>query len=207
MLRAARAADTPEVRPRTIAPAAAAPAARTRKLLLAAAREAFAAGGYNRVTIDQVAERAGFTKGAFYVHFPDKASALLAVFEEWAEEISGRLRQLARAVHDGASLPDALATFLEEGVADLRSAGLELELRSQAARLAGLQAEFEAAAARWDRNLRTVCGGPLAAEILELRAGLTAAAVVHGPPGPDAIGALISGLLAPRALTAARRPR
>src|SRR5205085_89495 len=41
----------------------------TRTALLAAARELFGANGYPATSLDEIAARAGVTKGAFYHHF------------------------------------------------------------------------------------------------------------------------------------------
>ncbi len=46
--------------------------ARTRAALLDAAAELFAARGFRHVSVDEIAERAGLTKGAVYDHFEDK---------------------------------------------------------------------------------------------------------------------------------------
>ena len=44
----------------------------------------FAEQGFERVTLDEVALAAGFTKGAIYRHFPSKGAFLLALFEQYA---------------------------------------------------------------------------------------------------------------------------
>ena len=56
--------------------------AMTREHLLAAAAEVFAEQGYHGATIDQVAERAGFTKGAVYSNFTSKEDLFLALSED-----------------------------------------------------------------------------------------------------------------------------
>ena len=50
--------------------------ARTRQLLLDAARAVFAERGFNAATVEEIAERAGFTRGAFYANWPDKAEVM-----------------------------------------------------------------------------------------------------------------------------------
>jgi AcrR family transcriptional regulator len=64
----------------------------TRRALLDAARELFAADGYVDVSIDEICRRAGLTKGALYHHFRDKRDLFRAVFEEvegeWADELA-----------------------------------------------------------------------------------------------------------------------
>ncbi|AWI30210.1 TetR family transcriptional regulator [Streptomyces tirandamycinicus] len=54
-------------------------AVRTRKRILVAAARAFAAKGYPAVTILDVAEAAGMTKGAVYFHYENKDALALAV--------------------------------------------------------------------------------------------------------------------------------
>jgi AcrR family transcriptional regulator len=56
--------------------------ARTRGELLRAAQELFLRQGYHATTLDQVAEHAGYTKGAVYSTFKNKADLFLAVFDE-----------------------------------------------------------------------------------------------------------------------------
>src|SRR5213595_3407451 len=56
----------------------------TRSLLVAAGLELFAERGFEIVTLDDVAEAAGFTKGAIYRHFPSKGAFLLALLEQYA---------------------------------------------------------------------------------------------------------------------------
>jgi AcrR family transcriptional regulator len=49
--------------------------------LVAAARELFAADGYDATFLDAVVERAGVTKGALYHHFDGKRALFAAVYE------------------------------------------------------------------------------------------------------------------------------
>jgi AcrR family transcriptional regulator len=51
--------------------------AETRARLLEAAAEAFAAHGFDGASIDRITERAGYTRGAFYSNYSDKAELLL----------------------------------------------------------------------------------------------------------------------------------
>ncbi|MEX0786816.1 MAG: helix-turn-helix domain-containing protein, partial [Dehalococcoidia bacterium] len=61
-------------------------AQRTRRDLLTAARRAFATAGYEGATIDDIAEAAGCSKGAYYFHFATKEEALLAMIDDWTRE-------------------------------------------------------------------------------------------------------------------------
>src|SRR5574341_2205333 len=58
--------------------------AETRSLLLEAGLRVFAERGLEFATLDEVAEAAGFTKGAIYRQFPSKGAFLLGLFEQYA---------------------------------------------------------------------------------------------------------------------------
>ena len=82
--------------------------AATTKAILQAARALFARHGYAEVSIDQIARRAGYAKGAFYHHFSSKQE----LFEQVLDGIQAQLallvaRRAQRA--PAAPLPRALA--------------------------------------------------------------------------------------------------
>jgi AcrR family transcriptional regulator len=54
---------------------------RTRQRLIDAAADVFARRGYGPVTLDEIAERAGLTKGAVYSNFSGKADLAIAVLD------------------------------------------------------------------------------------------------------------------------------
>jgi AcrR family transcriptional regulator len=56
--------------------------ARTRSRLLDAGERILVAEGFHRATVEDIAEAAGYTRGAFYAHFADKADLLLTLLEE-----------------------------------------------------------------------------------------------------------------------------
>jgi AcrR family transcriptional regulator len=66
--------------------------ARTRARVLDAAEQLFGQSGYHGVTIDAIVERAGFTRGAFYANFSDKADVFLTLLEERNESNFQQLR-------------------------------------------------------------------------------------------------------------------
>lgn len=81
----------------------------TRTRLIAAAGEVFAAYGYHAASVDQVAERAGFTTGAVYSAFGSKEELFLAVVETHLRENVAQLEAaaaggptVAARVHEGA---------------------------------------------------------------------------------------------------------
>ena len=70
----------------------------TRIALLAAARKLFARRGYPDVSIDDIAQAARLTKGAFYHHFDDKQQ----IFREVVEQI---LKAILLRMSDAATPP------------------------------------------------------------------------------------------------------
>ncbi|MFJ8826166.1 TetR/AcrR family transcriptional regulator [Streptomyces sp. NPDC102467] len=66
--------------------------ARTRQRLLDAALDVFAEVGFGRSTVEQVCERAGFTRGAFYSNFSSLDELFLALWEERSARMLGDVR-------------------------------------------------------------------------------------------------------------------
>ncbi|HVQ40714.1 MAG TPA: TetR/AcrR family transcriptional regulator [Vicinamibacterales bacterium] len=58
------------------------PAGQTRERLLVAAREEFAARGFDGAKVDRIARRARINKAMVYYHFPSKAALYLAILLE-----------------------------------------------------------------------------------------------------------------------------
>ena len=64
--------------------------AHTRSCLMQSAANVFAQRGLQQASIDEVAEDAGFTKGAFYANFKSKEELFLAMLDErFAERARG----------------------------------------------------------------------------------------------------------------------
>jgi AcrR family transcriptional regulator len=63
----------------------------TRLALIAASRELFGERGYANTSIDEVAARAGVTKGALYHHFAGKADLFQEVYEQVMHEVSDQV--------------------------------------------------------------------------------------------------------------------
>jgi AcrR family transcriptional regulator len=64
---------------------------RTRANLLAAAFAVFAAKGYGRVSIEEVCEAAGYSRGAFYSNFESLDELFFALYQERAELIADQV--------------------------------------------------------------------------------------------------------------------
>ena len=68
---------------------------RNRALLLDAARRVFLERGYYAATLDQIADEAGFSKGAVYSRFASKADMFLALLEDRITERAAQNTRLA----------------------------------------------------------------------------------------------------------------
>jgi AcrR family transcriptional regulator len=70
--------------------------AHTRACLMQSAAKVFARRGLQQASIDEVAEDAGFTKGAFYANFKSKEELFLAMLDErFTQRIEGIERVIA----------------------------------------------------------------------------------------------------------------
>ncbi len=137
--------------------------AQTRKRLLAAARTVFAAHGYEAASVAQIAEAAGVSKGALYVHFDSKEALFRDILLDYV-----RQRSAATAARLQPDMP--LQTAIEQII---RSAW---EMQCGGGSCALLSTEFFALARRsaWGQeamaSIFTHCTQVLAAFLDQARA-------------------------------------
>ncbi len=92
----------------------AARSAATRAKLIRAARKLFARRGYAGVGTEEIARRAGVTRGALYHQFPAKEDLFLAVYEQVEQELTeGVVPLLAGTGSPFAALRAGIRVFLE----------------------------------------------------------------------------------------------
>jgi AcrR family transcriptional regulator len=77
--------------------------AHTRTCLLHSAAKLFTRKGMQQASIDEIAQDAGFTKGAFYANFKNKEELFLAMLDERFAE---RFEEIDRVVHQDATIED-----------------------------------------------------------------------------------------------------
>jgi len=116
--------------------------AQTRDELLEAAQRRFFDAGYHATTLDDVADDAGYTKGAVYSTFGSKAGLFLALFDDIVDQ---RLAAMQAIIDAGDSGSDASLQALAEQPVEERNARfllLSIEFWVHAAREPALLAAF-----------------------------------------------------------------
>jgi AcrR family transcriptional regulator len=105
----------------------------TRQRLLESALAVFARNGYERATVDEIVREAGFSKGAFYVHFESKEDLFWEMLQERidkqqelfrqaidvslsVEENEKRILQVVFASHDDPLGPAVFLEFAAHGM-------------------------------------------------------------------------------------------
>jgi AcrR family transcriptional regulator len=70
--------------------------ARTRARILDAAEEVLAERGFGGASVEDICDRAGFTRGAFYSNFASKDNLVLALVEAQARAVLDRIEAVAK---------------------------------------------------------------------------------------------------------------
>jgi AcrR family transcriptional regulator len=107
----------------------------TRSTLIDAAADVFAKRGFHAASLEEIAETAGFTRGAIYKNFENKEELFFAVIERRIDAQLNRFREVLREDHSAATDPARLAGIWEEALAfDTEWFTLDLEFRLYAMR-------------------------------------------------------------------------
>ncbi|KXO98290.1 TetR/AcrR family transcriptional regulator [Tsukamurella pseudospumae] len=101
--------------------------AQTRADLLLAARDRFLEVGYAAASLEDIADRAGYSKGAVYSNFVDKPNLCREVLQAIHEEKVGQLSALVSGPGDLQDRIDVLASWVERTAGDVGWTMLELE--------------------------------------------------------------------------------
>jgi AcrR family transcriptional regulator len=173
----------------------------TRDILLSSAEELFIERGYAHVSVTDICNRAGFTRGAFYSNFTDTDDIMSALFDQHTKNRLERLK---------AFLADASAHSADEWAQSLLAVTPEdrgwillfLQFRLLAARNPELAAKIDdhdevASAAladlvsqqHWARGFRPL---ELAKLLLATREGILARTVRGDSSATDMVGAVIA---------------
>ena len=171
---------------------------RNRALLLAAARRVFLERGYYAATLEQIADEAGFSKGAVYSRFASKADMFLALLDDRITERAAQNADLARQLAGSGNFAAVaeLAQRAERGAPGWRL--LVTEVRVHAARDPGLNRRYAALHARTVDGIAEILaamseGGPDGLplpprQLAELVLALETGAALEQLANPDALG-------------------
>jgi AcrR family transcriptional regulator len=109
--------------------------ARTRSLLIEAARREIVKKGFATASIRDIAETAGFSLGAIYSNFPDKEAILLELIQQHQSEERARIEAaLTRANGEAASAMTGIEKWAETVNSDPDLGVLAIELQLHALR-------------------------------------------------------------------------
>jgi AcrR family transcriptional regulator len=101
----------------------------TRKQLMKAAREVFTRTGFESACIEDICERAGKTRGAFYDNFRDKEDVFFAIYEEDISCDQGSVVERLTAASNFDERVEILAQHLDELLRSKQRILLNLEFK------------------------------------------------------------------------------
>jgi AcrR family transcriptional regulator len=109
--------------------------ARTRNLLIEAARREIVKKGFAQASVRDIADAAGFSQGAFYSNFPDKEAILLELVQRHQSEERAKIEAaLSQAPDDAAKAMAGIEKWAATANSDADFAILAIELQLQALR-------------------------------------------------------------------------
>jgi AcrR family transcriptional regulator len=106
----------------------------TRRELLGSARTIFARDGVEHARVEDIAAKAGKTRGAFYDNFKDKEDVFFAIFEEIIDRDLAELGPLLTGLSTIEQRVEALGEYLSELSKDRERVLLNLEFKLYAIR-------------------------------------------------------------------------
>lgn len=169
---------------------------RTRAALLEAARALIREKGYERTTLEEVAQRAGMTTGAIYGNFKNRAELFIALGQAYWAPIAPRVKpgasvaELLRALAEAtlATIPDRTSAAVGR-LTGMAYALTNAELRAQVQKITG---DHYAFGAEWLRSVVNEDELPMPAEqmvrvVHALSEGLVLQRILTPELCPDAV--------------------
>lgn len=101
----------------------------TRRKLLLAAEKVFARDGFEAARLEDIAGRAGYTRGAFYANFQSKEDIFFALLERWVGQRISEVKALIAQKESPANLLRALREHYLQITQDRRLSLLSLEFK------------------------------------------------------------------------------
>jgi AcrR family transcriptional regulator len=138
-----------------------------REELLEAAVEVFARRGFREASVGEIAQRAGYSKGAIYWHFAGKDDLFFALLEERIDQPMREMIELLQSAPPEQDMaPEASKRFVEVLRGQRATLLLDHEYWSQAVRDPALRARY----AKRQAQLRSALGRALATRLEHLGA-------------------------------------
>lgn len=148
--------------------------AHTRDRVIAAAIEVFSERGVQGASVEEIAERAGFTRGAFYSNFDSKVDVCAAILELEAAQATAAALQAVSAFDAGGQadletlVDNAVAVFVEVMGINANEVLVRSEMRLLAAREPDLRPALRKLDTALDAMFVDLVEGRLAAHGREL---------------------------------------
>jgi AcrR family transcriptional regulator len=161
--------------------------AATRRKLLLAAEQTFARDGYEAARLEDIAARAGYTRGAFYANFDSKEDIFFALLEQTVARRIGEVNELLERHDNPQQRLRALRKHYAQIAKDRRLALLSLEFKLFAVRHPEAHARLRAR----QRGLRA-CGGDIVRRVMK---SLGRSLPISSGAAATALGAFSHGML------------
>ena len=118
--------------------------------MMEAALGVFARNGYERATVDEIVREAGYSKGAFYVHFEAKEDIFWAMLEERMKHLQETFREAANPdLPVSENLAIILRTIFSQDRKDPLWSALFMEFTAHASRNTKVRDQLSAMHRSW----------------------------------------------------------
>ncbi|MFY1878175.1 TetR/AcrR family transcriptional regulator [Achromobacter xylosoxidans] len=153
----------------------------TRQRLLDAAQSIFLTKGFVAASVEDIAELAGYTRGAFYSNFASKSELFLQLLKRDHENVMGDMRAIFEAGETRQQMEDSVLHYYSNLFRDNECFLLWMEAKLQAARdpefrigFIACMGELRDATTEYIRQFSERVGTPLPLPARELAIGLLA---------------------------------
>ncbi|WP_241049453.1 TetR/AcrR family transcriptional regulator [Achromobacter xylosoxidans] len=153
----------------------------TRQRLLDAAQSIFLTKGFVAASVEDIAELAGYTRGAFYSNFASKSELFLQLLKRDHENVMGDMRAIFEAGETRQQMEDSVLHYYSNHFRDNECFLLWMEAKLQAARdpefrigFIACMGELRDATTEYIRQFSERVGTPLPLPARELAIGLLA---------------------------------
>jgi AcrR family transcriptional regulator len=147
----------------------------TKARIRAVAMELFAAQGYERTSLREIAERVGMTKASLYYHYPSKQALLVALIQPLVDEWRREVETAEREPYSASTVRVALGRMIDTMISHRDACGIVMRDTPALASVKPILQEMMQVAAR----LHTWLAGPHPSEVDRIRA-VAAAEVLGG---------------------------